>query len=324
MYDPTVGRWTSQDPSGFSGGDIDLYRYVRNSPTNGTDASGLADTNDDFERNYGIADAITNGTMTPADLNGRRITTPTNSHGQSLEFQFLRAYKGIYRIPPPNSNQDMQGVYVKIQIKSNGWDIDELRMIQITRTTTFTGPITNRMMITYRPPDPYHSGLAGWGREGTPHQGWYVDQLQRKINPYYDDPVNSRATSGDATHPAIFHDTPSLALTLNEQGADFYLCAIGIKNGKAQFLGCLHWGYYVNSNNDVSFDPANPEASLDAPPELAASMQRWNNTFGVSQLTIGGITSQPPPAAPAPHPQGGFWDGLVNAFGRMRGSRAAP
>jgi hypothetical protein len=40
-YDPATGRWTSQDPIGFGGGDANLYRYVANSPTNGTDPSGL-------------------------------------------------------------------------------------------------------------------------------------------------------------------------------------------------------------------------------------------------------------------------------------------
>lgn len=41
MYDPTVGRWLSQDPIGFQAGDPNLYRYVGNSPTNFTDPSGL-------------------------------------------------------------------------------------------------------------------------------------------------------------------------------------------------------------------------------------------------------------------------------------------
>jgi RHS repeat-associated protein len=40
-YDPTIGRWTSQDPLGFDAGDPNLYRYVRNDPTNATDPSGL-------------------------------------------------------------------------------------------------------------------------------------------------------------------------------------------------------------------------------------------------------------------------------------------
>jgi RHS repeat-associated protein len=40
-YDATTGRWISQDPLGFDAGDSNLYRYVNNQPTRGTDPSGL-------------------------------------------------------------------------------------------------------------------------------------------------------------------------------------------------------------------------------------------------------------------------------------------
>lgn len=40
-YDPKIGRWTSEDPIAFDGGDPNLYRYVGNSPTNFTDPMGL-------------------------------------------------------------------------------------------------------------------------------------------------------------------------------------------------------------------------------------------------------------------------------------------
>ncbi|HYV37231.1 MAG TPA: RHS repeat-associated core domain-containing protein, partial [Gemmataceae bacterium] len=40
-YDPKTGRWMTQDPLGFDAGDSNLYRYVNNDVTNGTDPSGL-------------------------------------------------------------------------------------------------------------------------------------------------------------------------------------------------------------------------------------------------------------------------------------------
>jgi RHS repeat-associated protein len=40
-YDATTGRWISQDPLGFDAGDSNLYRYLNNAPTGGTDPSGL-------------------------------------------------------------------------------------------------------------------------------------------------------------------------------------------------------------------------------------------------------------------------------------------
>jgi len=40
-YDPSLGRFIAEDPSGFDGNDANLYRYVGNSPLNGTDPTGL-------------------------------------------------------------------------------------------------------------------------------------------------------------------------------------------------------------------------------------------------------------------------------------------
>jgi RHS repeat-associated protein len=40
-YDPTVGRFISEDPLGFGGGDVNLSAYVRNNPVNRIDPTGL-------------------------------------------------------------------------------------------------------------------------------------------------------------------------------------------------------------------------------------------------------------------------------------------
>ncbi|AFY47866.1 RHS repeat-associated core domain protein [Nostoc sp. PCC 7524] len=40
-YDANLGRFISQDPIGFAGQDVNLYRYVGNNPVNATDPSGL-------------------------------------------------------------------------------------------------------------------------------------------------------------------------------------------------------------------------------------------------------------------------------------------
>ena len=41
VENPGTGRWTSQDPVGFTAGDADLYRYVGNASTDATDPGGL-------------------------------------------------------------------------------------------------------------------------------------------------------------------------------------------------------------------------------------------------------------------------------------------
>ncbi len=44
-YYAHIGRWTAKDPSRFGGGDTELYGYVGNDPTNGSDPSGLEGCN---------------------------------------------------------------------------------------------------------------------------------------------------------------------------------------------------------------------------------------------------------------------------------------
>jgi RHS repeat-associated protein len=43
-YSPSAGRFISQDPIGFAGGDANTYRYVGNGPTDAIDPSGLDDS----------------------------------------------------------------------------------------------------------------------------------------------------------------------------------------------------------------------------------------------------------------------------------------
>ena len=57
-YDPTIGRWTTEDPLGFAAGDTNLYRYVEDQPTRFIDPSGEH------------ADAYLNGVLEWAKQNG--------------------------------------------------------------------------------------------------------------------------------------------------------------------------------------------------------------------------------------------------------------
>lgn len=44
MFDPSIGRWTTEDPELFDAGDVDLYRALSNNPITNTDPEGLAVT----------------------------------------------------------------------------------------------------------------------------------------------------------------------------------------------------------------------------------------------------------------------------------------
>jgi RHS repeat-associated protein len=41
-YDPTIGRFISEDPLGFGAGDVNFYQYTSNNPVNANDPSGKA------------------------------------------------------------------------------------------------------------------------------------------------------------------------------------------------------------------------------------------------------------------------------------------
>jgi RHS repeat-associated protein len=45
-YDPQVGRFVSEDPTGFDGGDVNLSAYVANNPVNRIDPYGLLSSSD--------------------------------------------------------------------------------------------------------------------------------------------------------------------------------------------------------------------------------------------------------------------------------------
>jgi len=59
-YDARVGRWLSEDPVGFAGGDGNLYRYVGNGPSGRFDPVGLREPEDPF-------DAVMLGIITPQE-----------------------------------------------------------------------------------------------------------------------------------------------------------------------------------------------------------------------------------------------------------------
>ncbi|MHB1038655.1 MAG: RHS repeat protein [Pirellulales bacterium] len=75
MYDPKVGRFITEDPIGFDGGDANLSRYVGNAPTNATDPKGLWEIGGD--------PTISAGTITRPRLPWRK--TPSGLEAGTLE-----------------------------------------------------------------------------------------------------------------------------------------------------------------------------------------------------------------------------------------------
>jgi RHS repeat-associated protein len=77
-YDPSAGRWISEDPIGFAGGDPNLNRYVGNSPAMFVDPTGLQSA---IDRGRPIA------FRSRVDIreHGDRETDRTHDFGQDME-----------------------------------------------------------------------------------------------------------------------------------------------------------------------------------------------------------------------------------------------
>ncbi|HDR15138.1 MAG TPA: hypothetical protein ENN79_06605 [Desulfobacteraceae bacterium] len=69
-YDARPGRFTSMDPIGFLGGDVNLYRYALNSPLDGFDPTGL-----DSRRKCGLGQGLVNITSGTVKMVGGAYTS---------------------------------------------------------------------------------------------------------------------------------------------------------------------------------------------------------------------------------------------------------
>jgi RHS repeat-associated protein len=82
LYDPNLGRWTSEDPIGFAGGNANLSRYVGNAVTMYSDPSGLA---------IPISIPADDGTLTPVPRPAN-VPAPPPANGDSL---FMETVKNL-------------------------------------------------------------------------------------------------------------------------------------------------------------------------------------------------------------------------------------
>ena len=73
-YEAITGRWLSQDPIGFGGGDANLYRYCGNDPVNGTDPDGnrLIVIEVENRRDPGEGENFTEASPQPQQIAGYR------------------------------------------------------------------------------------------------------------------------------------------------------------------------------------------------------------------------------------------------------------
>jgi RHS repeat-associated protein len=81
-YSPTLQRFLTEDPLGLAGGDVNLYSYIANGPTYGTDPSGMFLPSDSYG-NGSTAPLGSRKDMNPGPEMEQPSTTPQPSSGSS-------------------------------------------------------------------------------------------------------------------------------------------------------------------------------------------------------------------------------------------------
>ncbi len=120
MYDPTVGRFLTEDPIGFEGDPSNPYRYVGNNPLNATDPTGLdlviASTG--FHTGIQVDVWDQNGTkigVLTVDFQAKNWDQPGGSCGGvdavlgTAKGQFLIGWHPIGKTPPPAGKHTISG-----------------------------------------------------------------------------------------------------------------------------------------------------------------------------------------------------------------------
>jgi uncharacterized protein RhaS with RHS repeats len=260
MYSPTLGRFISNDPIGFQGGDMNLYRFVENNPANATDPSGL------FPIRWLIENYINNPTQVyqegPAPSVWIRFD-PTKSTLVSKpcdRIVFVQALK-LFIDGKPVGPRVFHGVNALGKVNSP--DLDKLMTADGWRldgaSTTSTAP---------------------WM---TPDQEYYLNGLWQVPSGYY----------GCGSRPAITADAPGLndndryrkkkdGPGIRDIRMEFYtfaFCASGADCGS--FYEGVHWEHTASWDNPQGKYTILATNLKTPPPEFFAAYNHFLSVQGI-------------------------------------------
>ncbi|HZZ82235.1 MAG TPA: RHS repeat-associated core domain-containing protein, partial [Gemmataceae bacterium] len=122
-YDPGIGRFISQDPIAFSGGDTNLYRYVGNNPVNAIDPTGLT-TWGGFTTTLGVTEPA-GETSTLEDFLSSQFDLGT-MQGDFIEADIISAFfkKGVRTVfhPIQYVEESLSSIISLITDPKGTWD----------------------------------------------------------------------------------------------------------------------------------------------------------------------------------------------------------
>jgi hypothetical protein len=109
MYDPTVGRFFTEDPSDFEAGDLNLYRYVSNNPLNRTDPTGLCGYGGVLNTTFNLQSYAPSVLADLAGLRGAFGSTststywPTSGVASYTGFSYSDTFGGVTQYSPTSA-----------------------------------------------------------------------------------------------------------------------------------------------------------------------------------------------------------------------------
>ena len=280
MFDPTIGRWTTEDPIGFVVADANLYRYVGNNPTNATDPSGLR------EVGFRFLSYSTSATSRKAQVKVQwgvftwNITVP-DVKGKSIEAHFT------FKPDPGNK-------------------AEAISFLQVIHERTLGGK-------------PYYAGTDEYFQKFStdPTKANYLDHYEGEDDPYYgakwdgskwiDEGRAGTVGGARGTKTATMNDWPSFD-TDGRKGkvaiARFETAAFCIDS--QEVLAVLTWGFKVPANKGDPielFGGFAKDFSLEASGEFKKLIQKANGVASMkhkvtapnrSKIDCGGTSALPP------------------------------
>jgi RHS repeat-associated protein len=97
-YDPETGRFISEDPIGFDGGDVNLYVYAGNNPVMGVDPLGLSEVQ--FNRSESTLTIYSQGKQVAQFPAGNNTTSTSNGPWPNGTYDYS------YYLPHPESGSN--------------------------------------------------------------------------------------------------------------------------------------------------------------------------------------------------------------------------
>ena len=93
-FDSGIGRFLTQDPSGFNAGQVNLYEYVGDDPLNGIDPTGQqAETGQDPVDDEPAGEAEPQGSPKRPAQGKKPPSTPSNPYGPGTPFNNLQVQR---------------------------------------------------------------------------------------------------------------------------------------------------------------------------------------------------------------------------------------